>query len=156
MSAESRNADYSLLKVAKLFEPGCPDTEIKNTCANIKSQVEALDTGGDFDRWWGSTLSGCTSAPLALSKLCALFQGLKIDVGGQDYYKITWQTVLKHKETGHAVTFYDYKGGISYGSDVYGKQAPVEFIDDLKDLIEVLKNPRCPHPYDGCVVGEEA
>ena len=149
---ENRNANYDLLDIVKKFKP-TGINRMEGTCANIKDLVEPWDAYTyDFDE----TLCGMVSAPYILSRLCALFEGLKIDVGGQRDYKITWCTVLEHKESGFVVTFYDHKGGISYGSDIYGDKTPDSFIKDLQQLIEVLKNDNCPHPYDGCVVGEIA
>jgi hypothetical protein len=152
---ESRNANYELLKKLEAFEPETDFDRINGTCANIKSQVEGKPDLANFFEHYKTTLSA-VPAPLVLSRLCAGFKGLRIQVGGQENYKTTWDTILRHKKTGHVVTFYDYKGGISYGSNVYGARADEEFIQDLKDLIEALKDPRFPHPYDGCVVGEEA
>ena len=148
MDTSERNADYSLLSVAKLFEPIDPEF-IVGTCANIRSQIEPSDD-------WDNDFCMTVSAPYVLARLCALFKGLQIDVGGQNNYKTTWDTALKHVESGHIITFYDYKGGISYGSDVYGKDVSPSFIRDVRELLNVLKNDRCPHPYDGCVVGEIA
>lgn len=144
---KSRNANYKLLETIKAFVPGSLDA-IEGTCANIKSQIE-----GDN---WNDSLGSQVSAPYALARLCALYHGLRIESLGQESYKCTWQTILLHPETGHVVTFYDYKGGISFGSDISGKDTPKSFIRDLKKLLKVLKDDRCPHPYDGCVVGEGA
>lgn len=150
---ERRQADYNLLSIIEKFVPEADQEKINGTCANIRKQIE-----GDLfsDTAYENSFSASVSAPYVLARLCALFKGLHIDVGGQDYYKITWQVILTHKETGHVITFYDYKGGISYGSDIYGPKTPKTFLKDVKNLLEVLKNDRCPHPYAGCVVGEIA
>lgn len=148
---KNRNANYKLLAITKAFIPENPDN-IVGTCANIQNQIEGEWGSVNYD----DTFCAKVSAPYVLARLCALFNGLKIDVGGQEYYKVTWQTVLKHKKTGHIVTFYDYKGGISYGSDIYGNKTPKEFIKDVQKLLKILSDERCPHPYDGCVVGEIA
>jgi hypothetical protein len=157
MTTERRTADYSLLKIAEAFEPAAPEAS-HGTCGNIQSQVygdpfigKSFERNPDY-----APLYDRVSAPMMLARLCSLFHGLRIDVGGQEYYKVTWTVVLRHKETGHVVTFYDWKGGSSIGSDVYGKGTPKSFIRDVKKLVEVLCNERCPHPYDGCVVGEIA
>jgi len=144
---KARNANYKLKDVAKLFSPGLPEAA-EGTCGNIRRQIEG-------DTWRGS-IGESTSAPYLLARLCALFEDLRIQTSGQSGYKCTWATVLVHPETGHVVTFYDYKGSAAFGSDVYGKNAPKAFIRDLKKLIRALKDDRCPHPYDGCVVGEVA
>lgn len=139
---KNRNADYKLLNKVKNFEPS--NASVVGTCANLQYGLD-------------ESLYDKVSAPMLLARLCSLFEHLKIDVHGQSGYKITWNIVLKHTPTGHIVTFYDYKGGASWGSDVISvKDAPKEFIQDLKKLLKVLTNERCPHPYDGCVVGEVA
>lgn len=151
-----RNANYKLLEVNKLFVPALNGATLNGTCGNIQEQIEPRleDVKADIEAY-DKRLSG-QGAPIVLSRLIALFEGLQIETCGQSAYKITWNVILVHPETGHLVTFYDYKGGISYGSDIFGKETPKSFIRDLKKLIEVLKDSRCPHPYDGCVVGEAA
>lgn len=144
-----RDADYGLLAITKQFKNE-PDTEkIVGTCANIRDTVEK-------DLEYEDCFYSQVSAPYVLARLCALFEDLTIQVCGQEGYKVTWQVILTHKKTGHVITFYDYKGGISYGSDVFGAKTPKSFIKDVQTLLNVLKNDRCPHPYDGCVVGEIA
>lgn len=144
---ERRGANYKLLKAAEKFEP-CEYPS--GTCGNITSITERFDHAvmGWYER---------VSAPYLLSRLCALFTDLKIDVHGQDGYKVTWQVALKHKATGTHLGFYDYKGTSSYASTMTSeKDAPKEFLKDVVDLLMVLENDACPHPYDGCVVGEIA
>ena len=34
--------------------------------------------------------------------------------------------------------------------------APAEFERDMLELLELLFDPECPHPYDGCVAGSVA
>lgn len=150
---KSRNHNPKLLAVVHKFEP-TDITRIGSTCAYIQNLIEPqrFELGGN----WEETLAAKVSAPYVLARLCSLFNGLQIKSSGQDAYKVTWETALKHKETGHVVTFYDYKGGISYGSNVYSKETPKAFVRDLKKLIKTLADDRCPHPYDGCVVGEIA
>jgi len=142
----NRNANYELTSIAKQFKSG---GEMVGTCANIQQQIE---DGHNYD----SSFSNNVSAPYVLARLCALFNGLKIEANGQKSYKTTWEVVLTHTKTGHVLTFYDYKGGISYGSNIYGKETPEDFIKDVKNLLQVLADNRCPHPYDGCVIGEIA
>lgn len=152
---KSRNANYKLLEIVSKFKP-VGDDRMEGTCANIREQIEPWGSTKEMIRDYDKTLCGGTSAPYLLARLCALFEGLKLNVGGQEFYKTTWETILEHKKTGHVITFYDCKSAASYGSDVYGDDTPKEFIKDVKALIKVLKDERCPHPYDGCVVGEVA
>lgn len=140
-----RNHDARLLAIAKAFSPA-PVTRIENTCANIRWDVE-----GERETFYQEV-----SAPYLLARLCAMFPGLQIETGGQENYKTTWTTVLVHKQSGHVVTFYDWKGASSYGSDVSGKDTPRAFLSDLRKLLAALSNDRFPHPYDGCAIGELA
>lgn len=144
---KGRNNNPKVLAAGSAFT-AAKGADCVGTCANIKSQVESFD--------YEDSLCSKVSAPYVLSRLIAMFPGLEIEVLGQDGYKVTWQTILVHKETGHIVTWYDYKSGISYGSDVYGDRAPKSFIRDLKKLVKALADERFPHPYDGCVIGEIA
>lgn len=151
---ERRSADYSLLKITKAFKPVAYKWA-GGTCGNLQDRIfptwtedrKLTKIPGFYER---------VSAPMLLGRLCALFMGLKIEAAGQRDYKVTWTTVLKHKETGKILTFYDWKGSASFGSDAYGEDAPESFIRDVRTLLDVLANPKCPHPYDGCVVGEIA
>ena len=91
------------------------------------------------------------SAPMLLARLVS--GGMSPMVLGQEGYKITWEVALKHETTGAILTFYDWKGGASYGSC---GSSDIVFLADVKALLAALTNPRFPHPYDGCVVGEIA
>lgn len=134
-----RSADYKLLSIFKKFSHG---GEVVGTCGNLDYSMKL-------------SFKDDVSAPMLLSRLVSA--GVPIEVLGQDGYKITWQAVLTHKPSGHVVTFYDWKGGVSWGSDVRGVEGADEgFLRDVERLLCALGNPRFPHPYDGCVVGEEA
>jgi hypothetical protein len=156
---ESRSANYALLKAMEAFESS--DRSPVGTCGNIKTQFEGelkLGPGKGF-KYHGGIFGAepfykAVSASMLLSRLCAGFHGLKITVGGQSFYKTTWEVVLKHKESGNIVTFYDYKGAASFGSNV--SKAEGQFKDDLEALLLALVDDSFPHPYDGCRVGEIA
>lgn len=151
-----RNANYKLLEVSKLFVPAQDTVTPEGTCGNIQNLID--DTSLKGPNTWEKSFRGSVSAPYLLSRLITLFEGLKIEVHGQSAYKITWSAVLVHPETGFRFTFYDYKGAASFGSDVVksGTKAEKAFIKDAKKLLAVLRDERCPHPYDGCVIGEVA
>lgn len=152
---ERRAADYSLLAALKAFEPASVDL-LNGTSGNIqwayngnrfgKEKVEGIFKGKAFYE--------VISAPMLLSRLCAGFHGLQIQVGGQENYKTTWDVALKHKESGNIITFYDWKGGPSFGSNI--AEPGGIFKDDVAVLLLALVNDRFPHPYDGCCVGEIA
>jgi hypothetical protein len=148
IATKDRNADYSLVKVATPFEP---TTFPESSSGKIQF---CMGKKGDYSAFydnWGDKVA----APYALARLCALFEGLIITTGGQEGYKTTWHLALKHKTSGVVVTFYDYKGGLSMGSNAHNT-IPADLKKDLKKLLDALVNDRCPHPYDGCVVGEIA
>lgn len=155
--SKCRNNDVKLLNAFKVFETTTQSVE--ETCGNIKECYEYYNmTTHSYDTKYGkeqqNSFYHLVSAPMLLSRLIAA--GFTPTVYGQDGYKVTWEFVLKHKDTGHIVTFYDFKGGPSFGSDVYGDNVPESFKKDLLRILKALINPRFPHPYDGCVVGEIA
>lgn len=148
-TAKGRTADRKLLEVAKLFVPAKGLDVMEGTSGNIQADIKG-------NQEYEDTIAWTTAAPYLLARLCALFEGLQVETHGQTAYKITWSTCLVHPETGHRLTFYDWKGCSSIGSDVSGKEVPKAFLRDVKKLIKVLQDDKCPHPYDGCVVGEVA
>lgn len=152
---KGRDANYALLKIAELFVPAKGDDVFIGTCGNIQNLVDDTAIAG---RKWEDSFRANVAAPYLLARLCALFEDLNITSCGQASYKITWQTALIHPETGFRLTFYDYKGCASFGSDVVSSKTAAEklFLKDVKKLLKVLRDNRCPHPYDGCVVGEIA
>lgn len=156
-----RNHNKELLDACEAFEMATHKEVYNNdtsTCGNIIDMVNGeyvLDgkyKGGIFKN--NKPFHEQVSAPYLLSRLVAA--GFTPDVCGQEGYKVTWIVYLKHKQSGHFVTFYDYKGASSIGSDVYGDKAPNELVSDLRSLAKALADNRFPHPYDGCVVGEIA
>lgn len=149
VETKRRNADYSLLEACKAFEPASPEC-INGTSGNISFELfpyKSIETYKAFYDY--------ISAPMLLARLCAGFTGLQLSVGGQENYKTTWDVALKHKKSGLIVTFYDYKGAPSIGSNYDASKNKV-FLKDVKALVKALTNERFPHPYDGCVVGEVA
>lgn len=137
--AKSRNHDKSLLAAGEPWVCAGPDVNPSGT-SGLRHAIDASD--------------GEVAAPYVLARLCAMFEGLHIAVGGQSFYKTTWQVALRHKESGLLLTLYDYKGAFSYGGPV--GLLTEEYKRDAKALIAALSNDRFPHPYDGCVVGEIA
>lgn len=140
---ERRNHDKKLLAPFKAFEAITGREvfeQVSSTCGNI-----ARDLGEIYE---------LVSAPYLAARLMAA--GFTPEVSGQEGYKTTFEFYLRHKETKHILTFYDYKGSSSYGSDVYGGSMPLEFKLAAAQVIAALTNDRFPHPYDGCVVGEIA
>lgn len=156
-----RNNNKRLLDAFEAFEPASPDL-IEGTCGNIAELVNPKFTKvGDEYKHIGGIFKGKTfyekvSAPYLLAKLVAAYSGIQVTTEGQDGYKVTWTLVLKHKESGHVVTFYDWKGAASIGSDVFPSSNDAQFKKDFIKLVKALADERFPHPYDGCVIGEVA
>lgn len=155
-----RNADYKLLDALKPFIQGT-DNDLNNTCGNIQNVFQEFNRDNNGE-WNYKTKYGpdnqdafynLVSAPMLLARLVSA--GFKPIVEGQDGYKVTWIMVLKHEPTGCILTFYDYKGASSYGSCMAGLENKA-FQRDVLKVLKALMNPRFPHPYDGCVVGEIA
>ena len=134
-----RDADYKLLDNAKAFKP-TSEPEISSGLRHPEINTKLYDK---------------VASPMLLARLCALFEGLQIEAMGQAGYKCTWTTALKH-ESGLVITFYDFKGAASIGVGGYGEGFTKGQIKDINGLLTVLLSARCPHPYDGCVVGEVA
>ena len=158
-----RNANYKLLGSLEAFE--AVDSSLSDgTHGNIEGLVngeikrndkkEYKYVGGAFKG--GKSIWQAISAPFLLAKLVASFRGIKIETHGQNAYKITWMAVLKHKESGAIITFYDWKGGASIGSNLNPDEVTPELKKDLFALVRALADPHFPHPYDGCSIGEVA
>lgn len=156
----SRQANYDLLSVFDLFEPVRDKEKIYGTSGNIQYCFENYNlSDNEYKTKYGKAkkcqkpFHSLISAPMLLSRLVSA--GCVPLVEGQDGYKITWRIILEHKKTKAIYTFYDWKGGSSYGSCKLGftnEQAKKDFLK----LLQALINPKFPHPYDGCVVGEIA
>ena len=156
---ERRTADYALLEWLKPWKPASAK-RMEGTCGNIQSAIDPR-----YDSETGKSGQGLfkdkyfyelVSAPMLLAKLLSGFKGLKVTGEGQDAYKITWSVVLEHKATGHVVTFYDWKGSSSFGSNLMPNDMPDDFRRDFQKLLCALASVQFPHPYDGCVIGEIA
>ena len=141
-----RNADYNLLKVTENFE--VIESIEHETSGNIQWDV-AKYRGKENLYLYESVTS-----PMFLARLISLFDGLKINCHGQSAYKITWSACLRLKGTDLELCFYDYKGAASIGSTRNTKNEDEAKL--VSELLDVLCNDRCPHPYDDCVVGEVA
>lgn len=158
-----RNHNRNLLSAMEAFEIADPEL-IEGTCGNIASLVNpTFDKNPKTGNWEsvgglfkGKHFYDKVSAPFLLAKLVASFPGLKVSCEGQDGYKVTWTVVLKHKATGAIFTFYDWKGAASIGSNLMPSDVKGQLKADFLLLIKALADPRFPHPYDGCVIGEVA
>lgn len=156
--SKRRNNNVKLLEIMNEFESIESNGGTSGNIQRVFDGTFNLDTGKNEGSIFkgGKAFYECVSAPYLLAKLVASYPGLKIRVEGQEGYKITWHVALKHKESGHVITFYDWKGSASYGSDLRDKEIPKKFKSDVAKLLKALADNRFPHPYDGCVIGEVA
>lgn len=94
------------------------------------------------------------SSALLLYRLCCLF---KCDVKGRgpDGYKIVWSTYVKHRTTNTYVGFAEWKASPMFLTSNYPPTGTA-FDEDWLALLNLLFDPRCPHPYDGTVAGSVA
>lgn len=153
---DRRKHDPKLLAPFSKFVPE-PDPEaVYGTSGNLQFVFEPYSLKGGTQSLIHNgqeRFYDLVSAPMLLTRLVAA--GFSPIVEGQEGYKCTWRVQMRHKETGHLLTLYDYKGGSSYGSDdafLKCEQSKADALEVLKALIDA----RFPHPYDGCCVGEIA
>src|SRR5690606_1098813 len=150
-----RQANYDLLKAFANFEQADP-MAVNGTYGNIQMDFEDYDyKTGKYKTKYGKNkpFYYLVSAPMLLARLIAA--GFTPRVSGQDGYKVTYTFTLRHIPTGCILTFYDYKGASSFGACKKGHENK-DFQADALRVIKALINPKFPHPYDGCVVGEIA
>ena len=159
-----READYSLLKKIKNFKfiNKCADGN-GNVCSelqvNIKSKKPKFVGYMSFNHPEYKNYIGFYQAIpscLLLYRLACLFEG-QAKFGGQEGYKVTWEFSLKHKPTGEIITFGYWKGGALFWTQHSSyTELDKSLQKDLLDLLSVLLNKNCPHPYDGLVAGSVA
>ena len=94
------------------------------------------------------------SSALLMYRLCCLFP-CDVEALGSKAYKYVWSTYLKHKSTNNYVGFSEWKGSPMFLSS---KALPTgtAFDEDWLALLNLLIDPKCPHPYDGTVAGSVA
>jgi len=96
------------------------------------------------------------SAALLLYRLIVLFAAKVYSVPSRIQYANIWWVTLKHKETGIILTFGERKAAAGIWTSVHRDQMPESFKADTLELLNILADPKCPHPYDGCVAGSVA
>jgi hypothetical protein len=71
-----------------------------------------------------------------------------------NHYKAPWLFPLVHKATGVSAIMTEWKGSISFITNVYHpKGADKEFINDLLELLDYLVSYECAHTYSHLVAG---
>ena len=110
----------------------------------------------DFYVHWQRLLAYNTviSSALLMYRLCCLFP-CDVEAFGQERYKYVWSIHLKHKSTNTYVGFSEWKGSPMFLSSKAPPTGTI-FDEDWLALLNLLIDPKCPHPYDGTVAGSVA
>ena len=87
---------------------------------------------------------------MLLYRLRCLFPSCEVEEA--EGYKAVWDLSLRQKRTSCQADFGEHKGAVMFDWDktMARDEAATQ---DLLDLIALLCNDRCPHPYDGTVAG---
>lgn len=116
---------------------------------NKESKTISFMTGpkrlSELDLWY------VMSSAMLLYRLCCLFSGLRVHVKGPAGYKYVWTAEVQHVATGGLVNFGEHKGASHVSASHL--QGPKEFLDDMLELLNLLYDEKCLHPYDGLVAG---
>jgi len=100
-------------------------------------------------------LANLISSPLLLYRLISIFFAPPETPGNP--YKTIWWYSIKHKKTGKALGFGEWKGASGFWLTESGhKQLKQPFKSDLEELLLFLVSDQIPHPYDGCTSGQVA
>lgn len=100
------------------------------------------------------SLSSTISSALAMYRLVCMFNNPHIIAEGAMGYKVPWEMFLKHKKTGEVVCFSEWKGAFGFRTRLTDiNNAPEEFINDIKFVLELMFSNNSPHPYDETVAG---
>ena len=110
----------------------------------------------ESEHLWGRELrpSSVISSALLLYRLCCLFD-CQVDVEGPQGHKVVWSVYLQHKSSRHYVGFSEWKGSALFRASKFPPTGTA-FDEDWLDLLNLLLDPQCPHPYDGTVAGSVA
>lgn len=124
--------------------------------SEIDKQVYLKDKSVATSADWplGNESSVLISSHLLMYRLCCLFKG-HVDVSGPQGYKSVWEVYMRHKSTGQLISFTEHKGSPSFYSSIF-PPTDSEFDGDWVDLLNLLLDRECPHPYDGLVAGSVA
>lgn len=156
-----REGDYIKAEsIVKKWEVTKEFSHVQGTCGNVKPYFikDAFTyTREDPKDWCKYSMSRAISSAFAMYRLAGIFPADSLQVEGSAGYKCVWQLWLIHKETGKALTIYDYKGALSSGTPFYDvSKAPDSYLKDAEELFNFLVSDTIPHPYDGVVSGSIA
>lgn len=104
-----------------------------------------------------ASLYQAISSALALYRLICIFPHPKfVELSGGDGYKMPWEIMLRHKETGEYVGFGEWKGGFNVRGTKNALQYKEKTLDDFMKLLNLILSNKAPHPYDRTVAGSVA
>ena len=96
------------------------------------------------------------SSAMALYCLGSLYH-VNVQLNGPDGFKNVWKIPLEHKESSFVVIFGDSKGAFTIYSKLSSHEdVPESAKRDLLELLNILANGKCPHPYDRVIAGSVA
>lgn len=99
------------------------------------------------------------SSALMMYRIICMFPSPIIELEGADGYKVPWSVCFKHKETGEFFIIREWKGGLSFASDLHSfmdcknKTEREKLAGDVQRLLQLLMSDKSPHPYDGVTAG---
>lgn len=96
------------------------------------------------------------SSALALYRTISLFE-CGLSASRCDFYKLNWEVIVKHKETGLELALGEWKGGFSIRTVARSaKELPAAYVRDVERLLTLLASPTMPIGYDGTIAGSIA
>ncbi len=97
------------------------------------------------------------SSALALYRLICIFPNPKFtELSGSDGYKMPWEIMLRHKETGEYIGFGEWKGSFNVRGTKNANEYNEKTLTDFVKLVGLILSNKSPHPYDGNVAGSVA
>ena len=97
------------------------------------------------------------SSALALYRLICIFPHPKfVELSGGDGYKMPWEIMLRHKETGEYIGFGEWKGAFNVRGTKNANEYNEKTLTDFVQLVSLILSNKSPHPYDGNVAGSVA
>lgn len=121
---------------------------------DASSGKASLTQSNHFDFTQELSYPSVISSALLLYRLCCLFK-CQVDVEGPQGYKVVWSVHLQHKSSGHYVGFSEWKASALFRASKFPPTGTA-FDEDWLDLLNLLLDRQCPHPYDGTVAGTVA
>lgn len=169
-----RNADYKTQQhINSVFETvdTIPDTgtsgnlgmdlhvDIKTKKVVFKERPNMFSKEGGYEKFMKkyAYLSRAIPSALALYRLICIFPNPKFtELTGSEGYKMPWEIMLRHKETGEFVGFGEWKGAFNVRGTKSTNEYDKRTLKDFIKLVNLILSEKSPHPYDGTVAGSVA